>query len=160
MATIQTQYRKKKRPYKDPAWLPAFISALEESGNISFSARAAKISPCNVLSARKNHPEIEAKVQEALAISTSNLEEEARRRAIKGVKKDIYYQGVKCGEEYNYSDTLLIFLLKAANPEKYRERYTAEITGKVEVDLASTLNAARARLAKSKTESESPAKEG
>ena len=51
------------------------------------------------------------------------LEAEARRRALGGVERIKYYQGKKIGSEREYSDNLLMFLLKANRPEKYRERY-------------------------------------
>jgi hypothetical protein len=50
------------------------------------------------------------------------LEDEAMGRAVEGVEKPISVNGeLKTIREY--SDTLLIFLLKGAAPEKYRERY-------------------------------------
>uniref|UniRef100_A0A6H2A2Y7 Putative terminase n=1 Tax=viral metagenome TaxID=1070528 RepID=A0A6H2A2Y7_9ZZZZ len=55
------------------------------------------------------------------------LEAEAIRRAYAGIDKAVWYKGVACGVEKEYSDTLLIFLLKGAAPEKYRERH--EVTG-------------------------------
>jgi hypothetical protein len=33
----------------------------------------------------------------------------------------VYYQGAQCGTIREYSDTLLIFLLKAKRPEEFRE---------------------------------------
>lgn len=42
-----------------------------------------------------------------------------------------------------YSDTLAIFLLKAHNPEKYRERQDLNVTGNL--DIAQTIVAARKR---------------
>ena len=44
------------------------------------------------------------------------------RRASEGTLKPVFYQGKMCGEIREYSDTLLIFLLKARRPETYRER--------------------------------------
>jgi hypothetical protein len=35
--------------------------------------------------------------------------------------------------EHEYSDTLLIFLLKGARPEKYRERADVRHSGKIDV---------------------------
>ena len=55
------------------------------------------------------------------------LEAEAIRRAYAGIDKAVWYKGRACGVEREYSDTLLIFLLKGAAPEKYRERH--EVTG-------------------------------
>lgn len=63
------------------------------------------------------------------------LEQEARRRAIVGVEQPVVYQGRFCYETdpstgqrrqlaiRKYSDALLIFLLKAARPERYRDRF-------------------------------------
>lgn len=65
----------------------------------------------------------------AKAVAGELLESEATRRAVKGVEEPVFYQGEKCGEVQKYSDTLLIFLLKAARPEKYRERVSQELTG-------------------------------
>jgi hypothetical protein len=42
----------------------------------------------------------------------------------------VFYQGEKVGTVQKYSDTLLIFLMKGVRPEKYRERFGHEITGK------------------------------
>ncbi len=55
------------------------------------------------------------------------LEMEARRRAVEGIDRPVFYQGKKVGSVRSYSDTLLIFLLKGAMPEKYRERH--ELSG-------------------------------
>jgi len=40
----------------------------------------------------------------------------------------VYYQGKPCGVVTEYSDTLLIFLMKGAMPEKYKDRVSNEIT--------------------------------
>ena len=50
------------------------------------------------------------------------LEDEAVRRGVEGVERGIYHNGKRIATECEYSDTLLIFLLKGAMPEKYRER--------------------------------------
>jgi len=65
--------------------------------------------------------------EEAKIAATDALVAEARRRATQGVEESVYYQGEVVGTIRKYSDTLLIFLLKGALPEVYRERY--EISG-------------------------------
>ena len=42
-------------------------------------------------------------------------------RAFKGYEKGVYYQGNKVNTEYEPSDRLAEFILKANKPEKYRE---------------------------------------
>lgn len=58
------------------------------------------------------------------------LEEEARRRAFEGTEKPVFYKGEECGYVREFSDTLMIFLLKGGRPEKYAERVKNEHTGK------------------------------
>ena len=50
------------------------------------------------------------------------LEPEAIRRAVDGVEKAVYYRGAQVGVEREYSDTLLIFLLKGWKADRYTER--------------------------------------
>ena len=65
--------------------------------------------------------------QEAVAV----LEGEAWHRAVEGEPTPITVAGVRVDVEKK-SDVLLIFLLKAHAPEKYRERYDVNVAGKVE----------------------------
>lgn len=60
---------------------------------------------------------------------TEVLEQEAHRRAVEGVEKPIYVKGEIVDTVYEYSDTLLIFLLKARDPKKYRENIKHEHSG-------------------------------
>ena len=55
---------------------------------------------------------------------------EARRRALTGVEQPVYYKGEAVGRIAKYSDTLLIFLLKAHWPKKSRDNVSAEHSGK------------------------------
>lgn len=54
--------------------------------------------------------------------ANDNMEREARRRAIEGTEEPVYQGGKLIGHIRKYSDTLLIFMMKAAMPGKYRER--------------------------------------
>ena len=86
-----------------------------------------------------------ARVAEAREEACDALEAEARRRAVEGVRKPVYYRGEIVGTVKEYSDTLLIFLMKGAMPEKYRENVKIEHTGGAE--LLEKLAAGRARVA-------------
>lgn len=57
------------------------------------------------------------------------LEEEARRRAVEGVRRTVWYQGVPVGEETVYSDTMMAMMLNGAKAEKYRQRVSQEVSG-------------------------------
>lgn len=114
----------------DVTWRDKFLRRLAATGNVTAACRSAKISRQTAYNARAEDPHFAAAWDEALIVATELLELEARRRAEKGVLDPIYFQGQQVGKIRRYSDTLLIFLLKAHAPEKYRER--------LEVDQRST----------------------
>jgi predicted transcriptional regulator len=58
---------------------------------------------------------------EAAEEGIDRLEDEARRRAVEGVDKSVYYRGKLVGHIRKYSDGLLILLLKARRPHVYRD---------------------------------------
>lgn len=129
----------KKTAAHDSARLKkAFLDAFRETGNITAAALEVDMS-------RRTHyrwlDEDEGYTEEfrdALEHASDLLEAEARRRAVDGVDEPTgWFQGTPGGYVRRYSDTLLIFLLKGARPEKYRERY--EHTGKDGKDLSPTV---------------------
>jgi len=61
--------------------------------------------------------------EDALDVATETLEREARRRAYEGVLKPMFHKGRKIAEVREYSDTLMIFILKSLRPERYRENH-------------------------------------
>lgn len=79
---------------------------------------------------RSENQEFAAQWESAKEAGVDALEDEARRRAFEGTGKPVFHQGIECGTIQEYSDTLTIFLLKGARPEKYRERVSTELTGK------------------------------
>jgi hypothetical protein len=101
----------------------AFLSALSQLGNLTAAAEAAKIS-------RQQHyrwleedgRDYADRYGAAMQEACDRLESEARRRAVEGVDRPVYQGGKKVGAIREYSDTLLIFLMKGAMPHKYRER--------------------------------------
>lgn len=64
----------------------------------------------------------------AVEAGTDRLEDEARRRAERGVERPVYQGGVMVGTITEYSDTLMSTLLKGNRPGKFNtERH--ELTG-------------------------------
>lgn len=119
-------------------WQPAFIEALRHSGNVSAAAELAGIDRTTAYKARDKSLDTQAQTfaQEwnaALDVATDALELEARRRALTGVDEPVYYQGDVVGHIKKYSDTLLIFMLKAHRPEKFRENVAVEHSGQLTV---------------------------
>lgn len=127
----------RRTPKKD--WRDAFIEALSTTGNVKLACVAAGIGRTTVYTERKNNDGFAQSWDVALEEAADLLEDEARRRAVEGVAEPIIYKGKivtiadpETGIETplilrKYSDTLLIFLLKGARPEKYRENTRHEI---------------------------------
>lgn len=111
----------------------AFLAAYAEVGTITRAAELAGVSRrthTNWLNDIENGPAYAEAFATAGQQACDRLEQEARRRAIEGTLKPVFHKGEECGVVREYSDTLLIFLMKGAMPEKYRERVSQEVTGK------------------------------
>ena len=117
---------------KLPRWWRAYFAALAKTGNRTQAAAAAKIDRSTPAKYLEDNPGLKEKfaaaTAEAIDAAADLLEQEARRRAEEGVLEPVYQGGKKVGTIRRYSDTLLIFLLNGARPEKYRHRH--ELTGK------------------------------
>lgn len=111
-----------------PVWERAFVAALANTGNVRAACQAARIGRSTVYDRREASELFALAWTEAMEQAADMLEAEALRRAAHGVQEPVYYKGDVVGHVLKYSDTLLIFLLKAARPEKFRERF--EHTGK------------------------------
>lgn len=112
---------KKGNPPDD--WPIRFLEALADYGNVSAACRLAKVSRDTAYRHRNTDVDFATAWEAAAALGVESLEDEARRRAYKGVRKPVYQKGELVGYVQEYSDTLMIFLLKAHKPEKYRERH-------------------------------------
>jgi hypothetical protein len=125
----------------------ALLSAISEcGGNITRACKRAGIGRNAIYEWRGDAPQFKVEYDSAVDRCIDTLEDEARRRAFEGVKKPVYYSGKKIGVISEYSDTLLIFLLKAGRPERYRARSTADLN--VKSDLAERIIAGRKRVGK------------
>lgn len=134
-----------KRPSQAPrvtaAKKAAFLAAFAQLGTVTHAAKAAGVDRSAPYRWASTDDEFREAWDEAQAQATDALEREARRRAIEGVEEPVIHQGMmtmledpKTGEirpltVRKYSDTLLIFLMKGANPAKYRDNSRVEVSG-------------------------------
>ncbi len=107
----------------------AFLSVFAETGNVTKSAAAVGISRDLHYRWLKEDVDYAAAFAAAELVVTELLEEEAIRRAYNGTEKPVFFQGVPCGFVQEYSDGLLMFLLQARNPKKYRQNAKVEHVG-------------------------------
>ena len=111
-ATVKLSDRKIKK----------FLSTLRRTGKVSFSARAAGYADSSYMHKLKAADANFAKAwDEALNAAHDMLEDEAMRRAVEGVDKPVMYKGEVVAYEKEYSDQLLMFLLRGNRPDKFRD---------------------------------------
>ncbi len=99
-----------------------FLKAYIQTASISRAAIVAKIDRGRHYQWLKEDPDYKEAFEEAQEVAIQGLEDEAIRRAYEGVDEPVYQQGEQVGTIRRYSDTLMIFLLKAFRPGKYRDK--------------------------------------
>jgi hypothetical protein len=111
----------------------AFLAALSASGgSVSRACAAIDIARETAYRWRSNCPEFAEAWEQAKQLGADVLEDEAIRRAHDGVDEPVFYKGKKLRTTVRkYSDQLLIFLLKGARPDKYRDNARIEHTGRI-----------------------------
>jgi hypothetical protein len=105
-----------------------WLEVHRQFGIVTATCRKTKIGRSTVYDWLAEDPEFAKLKDEAEKEAIELLEGEARRRAHKGTLRPVFYRGEKCGAIREYSDSLMMFILKAKKPE-YRDRVTNEITG-------------------------------
>ena len=98
------------------------LDAIETCGNITASCKKTKVNRKTLYEWEKTIPEFKSALDAARKIGAQGLEDEAIRRAYSGTLKPVFHQGVKVATVREFSDTLLIFLLKGSQPEKFKDR--------------------------------------
>jgi DNA-dependent RNA polymerase auxiliary subunit epsilon len=99
-----------------------FLNWLEQYASVTRAAKKAKVPRSNIYEWLKSDADFKSKFDDACELAVAALEDEAVRRAHEGTVRPVYQQGKKVGGVREFSDTLLIVLLKARAPEKYKER--------------------------------------
>ena len=111
----------------------AFLDAFREHGNVTAACRETRTPRSTVYSWQERDETFLFAYRQAEVEATELMEAEAHRRAMRGVVEEtpILHRGaiVATTTVTKYSDTLLIFLLKARAPEKYRDRYDMRHSG-------------------------------
>lgn len=108
-----------------------FLKSLAENGVVRYACEDADTTQVTAYAHRKTDPIFAAAWAEAVDGAVQRLEQEAFRRAADGVEEPVFYKGFECGKIRKYSDVLLMFLLKANRPEKYRDRFDVNVSGNV-----------------------------
>ncbi len=121
---------KKKLSKKTTARLNKILAALNAGATLSKAASVGGISLTTLRNWRKADGAFEQGCLDALEAGTDALEDEAFRRAAIGTKKPVgFHQGQHTGVFVTeYSDSLLVFMLKARRPDKFKDTAKSEPT--------------------------------
>jgi hypothetical protein len=111
-----------KRSRSPRNWKPKFLEALAECGFAVKACQATGVARSVAYRARASDPEFAMEWDDAIETATETAEVELRRRAVDGIDKPIYHQGVKIDTVKDYSDGLLMFMLSSLRPDKYRQQ--------------------------------------
>ena len=106
-----TYTQKIHRELEKRTWRRPFLATLRQSANVYLSCQAANVSRVAVYSYRHKSEKFAREWDNAIEEAVDHLEAVARQRAL------------------TTSDLLMIFLLKAHRPAKYREVQRLEHTG-------------------------------
>jgi hypothetical protein len=114
---------------KQVAWTDKFLKALAAVPNIAAACRLAKVTRKAAYDRRKADPDFAAAWDEAIDAAVDDLVGEAWRRASFGTERPVFYMGEECGVVQEYSDGLLMFLLKAHRRQVYGDKAQVEVGG-------------------------------
>jgi len=138
-------------PEADAApWRALFFEMLRKTGNVSAAARHAGRARAQLYRLRKQDAAFAALWDDALEEAADWLELEALRRAMDGTEEGRYFRGEMIGTITRYSDSLLMFLLKARRPSVFGTSQAHRLTSANDEDsldgLRRELEAKMARL--------------
>ena len=100
-----------------------FLDNVAATANISLSAEMAGFKRTAFYERKAIDEDFARRFELAYEQGIDALEEEALRRAFKGIDDPVFYKGDVVGHIKKYSDSLAMFMLKGAKPEKYRDNF-------------------------------------
>jgi hypothetical protein len=101
-----------------------FLAAFAESASVAKAARWARISRTAHYNWMALDPTYPPRFAEAQRRAVRSLEDEAVRRGREGVRRAVYHKGKIVGYETEYSDSLLLAVLRANDPGKFQPAIT------------------------------------
>jgi len=106
-----------------------FLAVLSQGGSVTAAAEQAGIGRRTVYDWKAADADFAEAFEDAWQRGIAALEDEAVRRAYRGTERPVFQKGVQVGTVKEFSDSLLMFLLKSRDP-RFRDKATVEMTGK------------------------------
>jgi hypothetical protein len=117
----------------DEASKELYLRAIPKVFTVSAAIKASGAHHADLPRWRKEDPDFLAREQAARDIVADQMEAEAVRRGMKGVRQPVYQGGLLAGYQTVYSDSLLTLMLKASRPDRFRERSEVQVTPIIKV---------------------------
>src|SRR6478672_8448755 len=125
----------------------AFLESYAQWANVSYACEQAHVPRRNIYQWQEHDEDFALAMRQAGDAATERLEKEAWRRATEGspYTRTSYYRGEPVGTDHKieYSDQLMMLLLRARRPDLYREKVDVSVQQVVKaiagVDPASVL---------------------
>jgi hypothetical protein len=103
------------------------LERLAAGDTVAAACKAAGVNKTTVYDWRHRDPDFDAAwlaaVDAGVVATLDQLADEARRRAVDGVRRPVYQGGVQVGETIEYSDCLLALLLRTRRREVFAPNY-------------------------------------
>jgi hypothetical protein len=118
--------------FQAPAEAATFLAILADGLSVTAAARAAGVARCTPYRWRADRAFAEAWA-DAIEAGTDRLEDEALRRAVERAEKPAAGDAKSAAASKTGSDSLLMALLAARRPEKFRTNPRTEPAGRKDV---------------------------
>lgn len=99
-----------------------FLEVLGDCAIVTRAAEAAGGSRSAFYAWRREDADFARDWDQAVELGIAALEDEALRRVLDGIEEPVFYQGRQVATVRKFSDPLLMFMLRARKPGRYRER--------------------------------------
>lgn len=106
-----------------------FLLKLEETASITRACKLSKVPRRTVYDWIDADEDFVIALDRSKKIAVYALEDEAVRRGFEGTVKPVFQGGKEVGKIREYSDTLLAMLMKGGMPDKYKDRFSGELSG-------------------------------
>lgn len=120
-----------------------FLAKLRSTaGNVSKAAQSSGFARNAAYDHRKTDADFARAWEDIIEEITDLEEEEAHRRATKGILEPVFYKGEIVGKIRKFSDRLLEFRLKGHRPEIYRERFDVnqQVSGSLDLNIQAAID--------------------
>lgn len=117
-------------------WSPlqqALLDELSRHGRVARACKSVGVSYMYLYNMRRRDDAFDLACHEAVQVGLVSLEDAALERSVEGWEEPVFHMGMECGSKRKFSDSLTMFMLQGAFPEKYRARSEVNVNSNAPV---------------------------